>query len=69
MDREAGSYVIDEKGNLKPNLDDEAMVERHSQIINVHIYGNVVDHDAFVEEMKKTKKTIKEKEEENVHNE
>ena len=28
MDRDAGSYIIDENGNIKPNEDDEAMAER-----------------------------------------
>ena len=28
MDRPAGSYVEDKKGNIKPNLDDEAMKAR-----------------------------------------
>ena len=30
MDRPSGSYVIDEKGDIKPNENDEAMVERHN---------------------------------------
>ena len=28
MDRDAGSYIIDEEGHIKPNEDDEAMAER-----------------------------------------
>lgn len=29
MERPAGSYILDEQGNLIPNPDDEAMAARH----------------------------------------
>jgi len=29
MERKAGSYIVGEDGKLEPNLDDEAMKQRH----------------------------------------
>lgn len=31
MEERTGSFIMDEKGNLTPNLDDEAMAEREKK--------------------------------------
>jgi hypothetical protein len=40
-----GSYIIDEDGTLKPNLDDEAMAERERLKITPPPSGEEVSND------------------------